>query len=95
MEQMIKYIQDIIKDLDVFTEKRDSGGYIVVPYKLSHLSTRKNVFTYWPRPRASTVGLIILGQGYLPKNKTFHSVEEMEKSRVAEKILSKYIEMVG
>lgn len=90
---MLLYIQDVIKDLDVFTEKRGDEANIVVPNKLRHLTTRKNVFTYWPGK--SSIGLIILGTGYLPKRKSFHSVEEMENFHLAEMIVSKYNEMVG
>jgi hypothetical protein len=32
-EQMLEYIQNAIKDLDVFIEKRDRGGYIAVAKK--------------------------------------------------------------
>ena len=90
MEEMLEYIKDIIKDLDVLVEKRNDGGYIAVANKLKHLSKGKNVFTYWPT--SSSVAVIILG--LLPR-KTYHSIEEMEKDQVAAKIRAKYSEMVG
>lgn len=65
MEVMMNYIKEAIKELDVFTEERGDGAIIVVPNKLRHRKTNKNVFTYWPG--VSSMGLIILGKGYLPK----------------------------
>ena len=75
--------------MDVFVEKRGDGGYIVVANKLRHLSKGKNIVTYWPT--SYSVAVIILG--LLPR-KTFHSVEEMKQYQVAEKIRTKYNQMV-
>lgn len=93
MEQMLNYIQEATKYLDVLTQKRNDGGYIVVPYKLTHLTYRKNVFTYWPGK--SSISLIILGPGYLPKRKPFRTVDEMKNYHIAEMIVSKYNEIMA
>jgi hypothetical protein len=90
MEDMVQFIEEAIKDLDVFVEKRGDGGYIVVADKLRHLSKGKNIVTYWTT--SCSVAVIILG--LLPR-KTFHSVDEMKEYKVAEKIRIKYHEMVG
>jgi hypothetical protein len=89
VKEMLEYIDNVVKELDVTIEKRNDGGYIAVANSLSHLSKRRNVFTYWPT--SVSVRLIILG--LLPL-KTFYSVEEMRNDKVAEKIRSKYNEMV-
>lgn len=88
---MLEYIQDAMKDLDVFIEKRNDGGYIAVANKLKHLEKGKNVVTYWPT--SSSIAVIILG--LIPKRKTYHSVDEMEKDQVAEKIKLKCNHMVS
>ncbi len=90
VEQILKYIKDSIKDLDVVVKKRNAGGYIVVANELRHLSQGKNIFTYWPT--SSSVAIIILK--LLPR-KTYYSIEEMEKDQVATKIREKYRQMVG
>ena len=90
MEHMQEYLKDVVKDLDVFIEKRGDGGYIAVANKFKHLTKGKNVFTYWQT--AYSIAVIVLG--LLPR-KIYYSVEEMEKDKVAEKIRSKYNEMVG
>jgi hypothetical protein len=81
VEQMLEYIKNSIKDLDVFIEKRGDGGYIAVVSKLKHLKRGKNVFTYWPT--SSSVAVIILG--LLPR-KTYYSIQEMEEDKLVTKI---------
>lgn len=90
MEQMIQYINDAIKDLDVFVEVRGDGGNIIVANKLKHLSRGKNIATYW----TSSVSVAVIVLGLLPR-KTFYSVEQMKLDQVAEKIRAKYSEMVA
>ena len=90
VEQMLEYIKNSIKDLDVFIEKRGDGGYIAVVSKLKHLKRGKNVFTYWPT--SSSVAVIILG--LLPR-KTYYSIQEMEEDKLVTKIKLKYKQMVG
>lgn len=90
MEEMLEYINNIIKELDVFVEERGDGGYAVVANKLKHLSKYKNIFTYWST--LSSVSIIILGK--LDKT-PYHSVKEMENDQVATKIRKKYGELVG
>jgi len=89
-EFMMEYIQNAIKDLDVFIEKRNDRGYIAVANKLKHLKKGKNIFTYWPT--SSSVAVIILG--LIPKRKTYYSVQEMVKDQAAEKIMLKYNQMI-
>lgn len=90
VNEMLEYLEDSIKDLDVFVEKRGDGGYIAVANKLSHKKTGKNIFTYWPT--SSSVAVIILR--ILPR-KPYHSVQEMKDDQLADKIKRKYMEMVG
>lgn len=85
VDQMILYILDAIEPLDVFIEKRNDGGYIVVAEQLKHLSKGKNIVTYWPT--GSSVRLIILGS--IPRT-TFYTVNDMKNMKVAEKIVEKY-----
>lgn len=89
--QMIAYINDAIKDLDVFTEKRKDGGNIIVANALSHKTNGKNVATYWVTSKS--VSVIILSKKM--EKTLFQSVEEMEEKKVAEKINIMYHEMVG
>lgn len=87
---MIQYIKDTIKDLDVFVEVRGDKGNIIVANKLKHLKIGKNIATYWPS--SGSVAVIILDK---LSRTTYHSVEEMKKDQVAEKIRAKYSEMIG
>jgi len=90
MSLMEEYLHKAISDMDVTIEKRNDGGYIVVANKLKHLPKGKNVFTYWPR--MNSIAVIILG---LLPNKTYYSVDEMEREQVAAKIKSKYTQLIG
>lgn len=90
MKELVNYLQDAMRGLDIFVETRGDGARIAVANKLRHRAKGKNVFTYWPTQ--SSVAVIILG--LLPR-KTYHSVEELIRDKVAEKIKSKYSDMVG
>lgn len=89
ISQMIAYINAAIKDLDVFTEERDGGGYIIVANALRHKTNGKNVATYWVTSKS--VSVIILRK---MEKTPFYSVEEMKEQKVAEKINAKYREML-
>lgn len=90
MEQMLEYIEEASKDLDISIEKRSDGGFIAVANEMNHLAKGRNVFTYWTT--SYSVAVIILR--LLPRT-TYHCVEDMEKDQVAAKIRAKYNEIVG
>ena len=86
---MINYLEEAVKDLNVIFETRGDNAHIAVIEKYKYRKRDKNVFTYWPHE--SSIELIILRK--VPRT-TYHSIEEMKKDKVAERISDKYNEMI-
>lgn len=89
INDMVEYINNSVKDLDITIEKRNDGGYIIVANKLRYRKSGKNVATYWVT--SSSVSVIILG--VIPRT-TFYILDEMERAEIAQKIRMKYYDMV-
>lgn len=90
IEEMVGYIKDSVKDLDVFIEKRNDGGYIIVANELRHKKSGKNVGTYWVN--GNSVAVIIMSD--IPRT-TFYRLTDMKDIGLAQKIRAKYSAMLS